>query len=464
MQVRAHQPKLVVTSSNTFWDSKEAVEGQLVQDDFLELKDSKADQVEIGAAIYNEPLAAKLLRKAPGAIGTGVGAGLVAGAVAFTVGMSLPGALFLGGALALSRVVGMGLEALAERWKFKDIPEGLALPHTSQQGFTLKSDGSSPSDALQALGAHHLKEYPSSFHVLHMNGHGHGAKAVAGLSGDAARKAALEAVVAGGRKFDVAFYETCYGSNFEFLYGQAGAADFAVAFEDQAPKSNSYTKRVPVDEILAVPLELMSPREAAQGMAARAGEHFEREEPPAISKVPLADRLMPEHRDKFFLNTDSTVVAVDLQELQADLAPQLDKVGRLLVSAYRESPEVKNLVHQARRKNKVDEVGDLVDMGGFLTDIRKGLGEREPELAAAIGSAERELGETIIGKRTGKDFPLSGLTFHTRPNAITFRRPASSAYENEGLPKNWVGFVEEAFLGLPVALSDAMTNLRSRSI
>ena len=262
----------------------------------------------------------------------------------------------------------------------------------------------------------------------------------------------------------MAFYETCYGSNFEFLYGQAGAADFAVAFEDQAPKSNSYTKRVPVDEILAVPLELMSPREAAQGMAARAGEHFEREEPPAISKVPLADRLMPEHRDKFFLNTDSTVVAVDLQELQADLAPQLDKVGRLLVSAYRESPEVKNLVHQARRKNKVDEVGDLVDMGGFLTDIRKGLGEREPELAAAIGSAERELGETIIGKRTGKDFPLSGLTFHTRPNAITFRRPASSAYENEGLPKNWVGFVEEAFLGLPVALSDAMTNLRSRSI
>ena len=68
MQVRAHQPKLVVTSSNTFWDSKEAVEGQLVQDDFLELKDSKADQVEIGAAIYNEPLAAKLRRKAPGAV------------------------------------------------------------------------------------------------------------------------------------------------------------------------------------------------------------------------------------------------------------------------------------------------------------------------------------------------------------------------------------------------------------
>ena len=72
MQVRSSQPKLVVTSSNTFWDSKEAVEGQLVQDSFLALKDSGADQVEIGAAIYNEPVGAKLLRKAPGAFGSRV--------------------------------------------------------------------------------------------------------------------------------------------------------------------------------------------------------------------------------------------------------------------------------------------------------------------------------------------------------------------------------------------------------
>ena len=464
MQVRSGQPKLVVTSSNTFWDSKEAVEGQLVQDSFLALKNSGAEQVEIGAAIYNEPVGAKLLRKAPGALGVGLAAGVAAGAVAVAAGMGFRGALAIGGALAATPMVGMGLSALTSRWEAREVPDGLALPHTSQQEFSLETDGGSPSEALQALGAHHLKEYPSSFQVLHMNGHGHGAKAVAGLSGGEARSASSEAVAAGGRKFDVAFYETCYGSNFEFLYGQADAADFAVAFEDQAPKSNSYTKRVPIDKILAVPLESMAPREAAMSMAAVAGQHFNREETPGISKVPLADRLKPEHRDEFFLNTDSTVVAVDLQELKTDLAPRLDKVGSLLSSAYKESQAVRSLVHQAREENRVDEVGDLIDMGGFLSQVRTGLGEQNSGLIAAIGSAEEKLGEAVIEKRTGKDLPLSGLTFHTRPNAITFDRPVTKAFANKDLPHNWVGFVEQAFLGLPVRLGDAFNNLISGSI
>lgn len=440
-------PRLVVTSANTFWKPKEAKESLGAGNEFLELKEQHGDDIEIGSVTFSEGIGAKFKRRAGGLMKVMpkvlLGAGLVG--AASLAALTLPSALLLAGGLTAGLSATWLTAGLQESLRPSPVPKGISAYHTRTEPLQIENlePTSAPGDGLRELGQAHMKLYPNSLQVVHLNGHGHGAKAVAGLPGEQAQKAMDEIVAESQKKFDVAFYETCYGSNFEFLHGQANTTDYAVAFEDPIPKSNAKTGRLPIDEILTEALEAEDGAQAAKAMAQRAGEHFDGEAP--ISSVPLAQRAKKEHVTALWTNTDSTAVAVDLQSLKKNLGSKLDGLGDKLTKEL-ERPGFHETVKAARQENLLEKSGDLVDLGGFLKTLKEGAAGSE-ELEAALGESLQALDESLLTKRTGKDHPLSGISFHSKPNKMPFMmgNPQSPAHADPELPQGWVKFIEEAF-------------------
>ena len=450
MQVSASSPKLVVTSASTFWKPKEAVESQMALAEFGELKYEQGDQVEVGSTTYQETTRQKLsrtgrkiLKKLPYIL---LGAGALGITVASAGLLSPLGAagLALGASGALSTV---GLSpALKEAVtpKTTELPEGLAAQHTGFENlkFERLEETSGPGDGLREMTIANMKRFPNALHVVHLNGHGHGAKAVAGLTGNQAQDSLKEAVGATGKKFDVAFYETCYGANWENLHRQAEVANYAVAFEDMIPKSNSKVGRLNLSEVLGPAVGSENSREAALSMARTAGHHFDGS-PAPISDVPFIHRNSKKYRTETWTNTDSTAVAVDLVALREKLSPSLDQLGQDLSTALKADSSLAGVVREAREANRLEESGDLVDLGGFLKTLKGSLTDSSAK--KSLDKTLQSLESILLHKRTGEDIPLSGLSFHTKPKTLNFANPSTPAHDDPSLPQGWLNFVDQAF-------------------
>ena len=452
MKLSVPQAKMVVTSASTFWNAKDAVENQVALSEFGQLKAQQGDKVEVGAVTYNENFGAKLKRGAAGLMKVlptvALGTGAVTATVASAGLLTLPAALGLAGAVG-AVTAGLSLSWLSlqlrDMLQKSDAPTGLGLQHSGFErlDFPRLTKSSSPSEALQEMVLANMRHYPSSLQVLHLNGHGHGDKAVAGLPVKEQKQALHQATLESQRKFDVAFYETCYGANFEFLHGQHDSVNYAVAFQDTIPKSNSQLGRLPISEVLSQAVDAENGREAAVRMAQVSGRHFDSGETVPISSVPFAERPSQANRRELWINTDSTAVAVDVAVLRQELSPALDRLGPKL-STFLQEPGAPKLLEKARQKNLLEPTGDLVDLGGFLQTVAEGLAPDAPA-RVLIEDAQKALSKSILHKRTGQDIPLSGLSFHSRPQEVRFSGPASSAHGDSSLPKGWIDFVADAF-------------------
>lgn len=445
MQTSALYPRVVVTSAATYWSVRDVNEARVGEDQFAQLKDSLGDQVEVGATVFNESILSKIKRKA-----LGVAQGLPA-TLAISAGLSAiavaAGALTLPAALGVAALGAAGWStaglagSLSSELK-NPYPVGITAQHTSDTPIQLSGLGwhSSSGQAFGAMGVHNLKAYPHSLHIAHFNGHGHGAKLVAGLSGQS-QKAALDGVVREAtRGFDIGYFETCYGSNFELLHAQADGIDYAVSFQDQIPKSNAKHGRLPLARILGQAAATSTPREAAVAMARAAGEVFD-SVPAPIAGVPLAQRLDSGNWQLLWENTDSTTVAVDLKTLRDNLSPSLDRVGVELQGLLRETPELADRLAKAREENRVDERNDQVDLGGFLSSVREAISSETA--SQALNHALEALESSILYKRTGSQIPLSGLSFHSRPRISSPGRFESAGDWHPNLPVEWQKLVSQ---------------------
>jgi hypothetical protein len=322
--------------------------------------------------------------------------------------------------------------------------QGLAAHHTGFETLNFDSlpEESGPEAGLRELTIKNMELYPEARHVMHLNGHGHGAKSFAGLPAREAHQSMMQAVRKTGQKYDVVFYETCYGANWENLHQQAEVAGYAVAFEDAIPKSNSKIGRLDLSDILQLGIENKSDREVAVEMARTAGRHFDGKEAP-IAAIPFPERLSPINKKSMSTNTDSTAVAVDLRSLRSELSPSLDRLGTLLTKELKENELLEEAVKQARERNLLESSGDLVDMGGFLGDVREAVAGADKQ--EAFDQVLQAMDSAIIHKRTGEKIPLSGLSFHSKPDKINFSNPASSAHQDPTLPQGWLRFINRAF-------------------
>lgn len=410
-----------------------------------QLKETEGDRVEVGAAIYSEPLKHGILRRVKRSLGPV--AGLTAGLAAAAGGLAIAGlaspllAVGLVAALPVALLGGLaGSEVRDHSTRPHPVAEGLNIQHSRlQTEYANLNENSGPDEALRETALTNLKTYPAAFHVVHLNGHGFGAQAVAGMSGHKAAEALHAATAGAQRKFDIAVYESCLNGNFELLNAAADSVNYAVAFEDQVPKSNSQAGRIPLEKMLEEATDSGRAREAAVVMAWSAGEFFERDEAAAIAAVPWDQRSNPVNKEALWKNPDTTVAAFDLKALRDDLNPALGKLGAGLSESLKSDPSMRKTVEQARRKNQVESSGDLIDLGGFLKDLRSAT---PGESGADIDAALKALGKTTLHLRTGKTLPMSGLSFHSKPHQQRLSNPSSDAYGEGNLPKGWTDFVE----------------------
>ncbi len=447
MQLSATSPKLVVTSANTFWKASEAVESGAALGEFGQLKAEFGDRVEVGATTFSETTGQKIRRTTSGWVKKLpyilLGAGALGVSVA-SAGLLTP--------LAAAGVAGATAGGLSVAWlggglndaiKNTKNAQGLAAHHTGFDTLNFENlpEESGPEAGLREMTIKNMSLYPEARHVLHLNGHGHGAKSFAGLSGKEAQRSLVEAVQKSGQKYDVVFYESCYGANWENLHQQAEVANYAVAFEDAIPKSNTSIGRLDLSDILQAGIGEKSDREVAVEMARTAGHHFDGKEAP-IAETPFPKRLSPINKKAISANTDSTAVAVDLTSLRQDLSPSLDRLGTMLTKELKENDELKEAARDAQQRNLLESSGDLVDMGGFLRDLREAVPGAEKQ--EAFDQALRAMDLTLLHKRTGEKMPLSGLSFHSKPDKMNFSNPASPAHQDPTLPKAWLRFIDQA--------------------
>ena len=448
MQISATSPKLVVTSANTFWKSSEAVESGAALDEFGQLKAEFGDKIEVGATTFSETTGQKIRRTTSGWVKKLpyilLGAGALGVSVA-SAGLLAP--------LAAAGVAGAAAGGLSVAWlggglsdavKSTKNAQGLAAHHTGFETLNFENlpQESGPEAGLREMTIKNMEIYPQARHVVHLNGHGHGAKSFAGLPAREAHQSMVEAVQKTGRKYDVVFYETCYGANWENLHQQAEVADYAVAFEDAIPKSNTRIGRLDLSDILQAGVENKSDREVAVEMARTAGRHFDGKEAP-IAAIPFPKRLAPVNKKTMSTNTDSTAVSVDLTSLRQDLSPSLDRLGVILTKELKENAQVKEAARNAQQRNLLESSGDLVDLGGFLRDLREAVQGAEKQ--EAFDQALRAMDSALLHKRTGEKLPLSGLSFHSKPDKMNFSNPASPAHQDPTLPKGWLSFIDRAF-------------------
>lgn len=423
----------MVTSASTFVHRAEVAEMHATLNSLAALKEAEGDRVEIGASLYKAPVLQSMKSLIP-TLGIVTGGAAILGTLGALSGAFSPGlAAGLTAALPLAVLGGhFGSEFLKDKQQESSIPSGVSVQHSSLQiDFDNLTGNSSSEAALRETAIANLRAFPGALHIVHLNGHGHGSTQIAGMAGDKANQALREAAIKGGRRFDVALYESCLNANYEQLLAAAESVDYAVAFEDLVPKSNSKVGRIPLAKMLGEASCSADAQTAAKSMAIEAGELFETEQAVPVSEVPWEKRAEKAFREELWTNPDTTAAAFDLKALQDKLEPALDELGKSLSEASRRDSGIRELANIALQDNALERTGDLVDMGGFLTQVRTGLSERESEIRQDVDLALDALKQSTLHLRTGRDLPMSGLSFHRKK--VKGQREAS---------KGWSSFVQ----------------------
>jgi hypothetical protein len=446
----------VVTSSAAFWRTNELGESAQVAEHLTGVWKDNPDQIVVSGSFFQETTKAKrfgLLRKAaqiavPALAATGL---LVAGAAAWPLAA-------LGGIAALvtgivATAEGPALKASLEDYRLSQEYqefEGLNVWREGPSGQVDVERTSSPEAGLREMLVSNMRDYPGSLHVVHANGHGMGSRYSAGLPTRALAGALNQATEKAGNEVDVAILDTCFGSNFESLallaHTSYPGVNFVVAFEDAIPNGNSDGGRLPLQEMLQQAVKESSGREMALAMAQTAGEFFDRPNNHEIAEIPLPERLSRETLPLRRKGLDSTVAAVDMQALKTRLHPALDEVGALLQRAL-DDPSVADVISEAKKASEIESSRDLIDLGGFLGRITENTPEGSP-LYQGLKSALSALDATLLFKRTGEKFPLSGLSVHTREGArrsSEISPRSTNPLEGDHLPQGWADFIKAAF-------------------
>lgn len=445
--------KLVVTSALTFWRSGETRETSAVAKQLLESKASAGEDLVVSGAFYQEPTTPKLHRLLGSA--SKIGGPILAGAALLGLGVASIPLGIAAGALALTgALVGLG-EASKIQSNFSDFlhskkakaPEGLDVWRDGGPALSLPvNEKTAPGDGLRELLAANLRDFPSSLHVVHANGHGIGAKYSAGLPGETLATSLQQATERSGRPVDVLLLESCFGANFEQLARFGPTVKYVVGFEDAIPTSAAASGRIPLGKMLQEGLDEPTARGLAIEMAELSSQHFDQPGDDAIASVPLSQRLRPEHLDKLKFGTDSTAVAVDMEALRENLSPAMNALGTELHQPLQNDSSFKGAIREARKAASISENGDLIDLGIFLAHLATSF-PPESSTHLAIDSTLKELEKTLISKRTGDLFPLSGLSLHTdstRHRASTISAQPSEPY-SASLPGGWLAFAKQAF-------------------
>ena len=447
---------MVVTSGLTFWRTSELNEAVYVSRQLTEARQKVGDDLVVSGSFFQETKSSKLMDiikraatvAAPALAATGL---LVAGVTAGP-------ALLLAGGLAV--VTALMATSQAPRLRSELADYNLARKEQHVEGLDIWRDGAPATEVaaetdskaqvgLRELLVCNMREFPGSFQIVHANGHGMGGKYLAGMPTEQLAQALDTACERTANSVDVAVLDTCFGASFEALSRLArkpGNVKYVVGFEDAVPNGNSRGGRVPLDKMLASSVHKESARDVALAMAGTAAQHFETKNNQSISQVPLPDRLSPSTLAQRTQGMDSTVVAVDMGALRGKLAPALDAAGAKLKEALAD-PTIAAAVAQAKKSSEIEFSHDLVDLGGFLTRVLEKAPEGS-ELQGALKAALASLEETLMAKRTGQKFPLSGLSFHTQENPRHSREmsPAPSRpLDGDHLPKQWANFVKAAF-------------------
>jgi hypothetical protein len=450
----------VVTSGLSFWRTSELGESAAVYDELTEARKEAPEDLVISGSFFQESKEAKLygmLKRvagiaAPALTATGL---LVAGFTALPVVM-LAGGLALLTALT-AKEQGPAIKTALEDYK-------LARKYQEYEGLNVWREGgeatevnveatSSPQAGTREMLVSNMRDFPNSFHVVHANGHGLGSRYTAGLPTQQWAEALGDASEKAQNDVDVAVLDTCFGASFEAVsrLGQRRphGVKFVVAFEDAIPNANSSGGRIPLKSMLTEALDQTTARDIAVSMAQTAAKHFNKPNNQPISEVPLTERLNPETLEKRRQGLDSTVVAIDVETLQSKLHPALDKAGAQLRKAMGD-PAMATAIQQAKEASEIEPTHDLVDLGGFLTRILKTAPEGSA-LQSSLKEALTSLDATLMFKRTGHKYPLSGLSIHTRDKAGGSSRFGEISplptrpLDGDHLPKGWVEFIKEAF-------------------
>ncbi len=450
MTVPSSQPKVVVTSSLNFWRAHENAEIKAVAEDLTASRQEAGDELVISGAFFQEPKKAKLGRL----LGTAgrIAAPLVAAGALLAIGIASAPVGILAGAFALTSAVLAGAskshlhQTLTDYQQAKkaSAPEGLDLWRDGGPELALPSG--TPQGGLRDLLTANMRDFPASLHIVHANGHGVGAKYSAGLAGEYFAAGLNEAAKKSGRPADVLLLESCLSANFEQLARFENSVKYVVGFEDAIPTSAAQSGRIPLKEMITEATDESSARDVALEMAQISGRHFDQRGDDAIADIPLANRLKPEHLEKLKFGTDSTAVAVDMEAFQQKLRPAMDTLGLELSSLLKTQPDFQARIASAREVAKLTESGDLVDLGLFLNHLSQGIAE-ESSAQKALQSVLAGLDDTLIAKRTGEKFPLSGLSIHTASRARNASgiSQSASAPHGEHLPPGWWKFAQDAF-------------------
>ena len=453
MTVASAHPKVVVTSSLNFWRAHENSEIKAVSDDLLAARNEKGDSLVISGAFYQEPQKAKMGRFL-GSLAK-IAAPLAAGGALLALGVAAAPVGILAGALALTSVVAAGASrnqlqnSLADYQQAKSsgAPEGLDLWRDGGPDLTLPvGKGSPPEDGLRELLKANMRDFPQSLHVVHANGHGVGAKYNAGLSGESFADSVNEAARSSGRPVDVLLLESCLGANLEQLARFESSVKYVVGYEDAIPTSAAASGRVPLRKMISEAVDESSARDVALEMAQLSADHFDLPGDDAIASVPLRDRLQPEHLDKIKLGTDSTSVAIDMEAFREVLRPAMDSLGSQLSKLLERQPDFATHIASAREEAQLIQGGGLIDLGLFLQGLSRGVAGESPA-GKALDSVLQGLEQTLLAKRTGETYPLSGLSVHTSAKARdsqAISQPASAPF-GDHLPAGWSRFVQTAF-------------------
>ena len=453
MNLPASSPKLVVTSSLAFWRSAETRETSVVAKELLDSKASAGDSLVVSGAFFQEPKASKLQRFLTSA--GKIAAPILASAALFSLGVASAPIGIAAGVLALTgAAVGLG-ESSKLQGSLSDFlhakktkpPEGLDVWRDGGPSVSLSvTNRSRPQEGLQALLSANLRDFPTSLHVVHANGHGVGAKYTAGLPGEALSSSLQKATETSGRPVDVLLLESCFGANFEQLARFGDAVQYVVGFEDAIPTSAAASGRIPLGPMLREGLDESTARDLAIEMAELSARHFDQPGDDAIAAVPLTDRLRPEHLDKLKFGTDSTVVAVDMEVFRNELHPVMDQLGNELQQTLQNTPSFQATISQAKEAASISENGDLIDLGIFLNRLSSAVAT-ETSVSQALQKTLQQLEKTLLVKRTGTEFPLSGLSIHTqaRVSSSSVISDEASAPFGEALPKGWLNFATSAF-------------------
>lgn len=278
------------------------------------------------------------------------------------------------------------------------------------------SDGSvQPSAAeLRENLAANMTQWNSATHVVHVFGHGNGIRGMASLQPSEVGKALVEAKEKSGREADVLLLESCMMGNVEALHHLSGGGQVAVAserpleFPIKAGQSEQHL--LGPQGYAKVAQEGGTAREVASNFLRAAGEQRFQQE---------------------------TLASFDLKAVSGNLVPSLDVLGTHL----QQEPESARLINDCLEKTTVVSADDgLLDLGGFLSQLRQHQHSFQPATREALNRAHEALQGSVLEYHGSPGALKQGLT------GISFLDPRVSFLANgkpvefsSGMPAGWVG-------------------------